>query len=78
MTPVLGRWVLASGNSGKLREFRALLTESGIEIVAQGELGVRSVEETGSTFVENALLKARHAALETGLPARPEERRVGK
>ncbi len=69
MIPVLGRWVLASGNSGKLREFRAVLTESGIEIVAQGELGVHSVEETGSTFVENALLKARHAALETGLPA---------
>lgn len=46
-----------------------LLTDSGIEVVAQGELGVRSVQETGSTFVENALLKARHAALETGLPA---------
>jgi XTP/dITP diphosphohydrolase len=61
--------VLASGNSGKLREIQALLTASGIEIVAQGELDVRSPEETGATFVENALLKARHAALETGLPA---------
>ena len=69
MTNVPRRWVLASGNSGKLREIQALLTASGIEVVAQGELDVRSPEETGATFVENALLKARHAALETGLPA---------
>ena len=69
MTSAPSRWVLASGNRGKLREIQMLLTDSGIEVVAQGELGVRSVQETGSTFVENALLKARHAALETGLPA---------
>ncbi len=69
MTAVPSRWVLASGNRGKLREIQALLTDSGIDVVAQGELGVRSPEETGSTFIENALLKARHAALETGLPA---------
>ncbi len=69
MTNVPRRWVLASGNSGKIREIQALLTASGIEVVAQGELDVRSPEETGATFVENALLKARHAALETGLPA---------
>ena len=69
MTAAPGRWVLASGNSGKLREIQALLTDSGIEVVAQGELGVHGAEETGSTFVENALLKARHAALETGLAA---------
>ena len=69
MTNVPRRWVLASDNSGKLREIQALLTASGIEVVAQGELDVRSPEETGATFVENALLKARHAALETGLPA---------
>ncbi len=69
MTNVPRRWVLASGNSGKLREIQALLTASGIEVVAQGKLDVRSPEETGATFVENALLKARHAALETGLPA---------
>ncbi len=69
MTSAPSRWVLASGNRGKLREIQMLLTDSGIELVAQGELGVRSVQETGSTFVENALLKARHAALETGLPA---------
>ena len=69
MTNVPRRWVLASDNSGKLREIQALLTASGIEVVAQGKLDVRSPEETGATFVENALLKARHAALETGLPA---------
>ena len=69
MTAAPGRWVLASGNSGKLREIQALLAGSEIEIIAQRDLGVHSVEETGATFVENALLKARHAALETGLPA---------
>ncbi len=69
MTAAPGRWVLASSNSGKLREIQALLAGSGIEIIAQRDLGVHSAEETGATFVENALLKARHAALETGLPA---------
>lgn len=63
------RWVLASGNAGKLREMRALLAETGIELVAQGELGIADIEETGLTFVENALLKARHAAAVSGLPA---------
>jgi XTP/dITP diphosphohydrolase len=60
---------LASGNKGKVREIRALLGDSDIEVISQGELGVESIEETGTTFVENALLKARHAALKTGLPA---------
>jgi XTP/dITP diphosphohydrolase len=69
VTAAPGRWVLASGNSGKLREIQALLAGSGIEMIAQRDLGVHSAEETGATFVENALLKARHAALETGLPA---------
>jgi XTP/dITP diphosphohydrolase len=63
------RMVLASGNPGKLRELRALLCGLGIELVAQAELGVGDAEETGLTFVENALLKARHAARITGLPA---------
>ena len=63
------RWVLASGNRGKVREIQTLLGDSGIEVVAQGEFGIESVEETAATFVENALLKARHAALRTGLPA---------
>ncbi|MGY0558980.1 RdgB/HAM1 family non-canonical purine NTP pyrophosphatase [Lysobacter sp. A421] len=63
------RIVVASGNTGKLAEFNRLLGEAGIEFVAQGELGVGDIEETGLTFVENALLKARHAARATGLPA---------
>jgi len=63
------RLVLASDNRGKLREFAALLAARGIELVPQGELGVRPAEEPHSTFVENALAKARHAAAATGLPA---------
>jgi XTP/dITP diphosphohydrolase len=63
------RIVVASGNAGKLAEFNRLLGDAGIEFVAQRELGVSDVEETGLTFVENALLKARHAARATGLPA---------
>lgn len=61
--------VLASGNPGKLAELRTLLVGSGVEPHAQSEFGVGDVEETGLTFVENALLKARHAARITGLPA---------
>ncbi|WP_417474575.1 RdgB/HAM1 family non-canonical purine NTP pyrophosphatase [Luteimonas mephitis] len=61
--------VIASGNRGKLAEFADLLGNSGIDCVAQGELGVGDVDETGLSFVENALLKARHAARATGLPA---------
>ena len=61
--------VLASSNHGKLEELRELLAGNGIELVAQSELGVGDEEETGATFVENALLKARHAARLTGLPA---------
>lgn len=63
------RWVIASSNQGKLREIRELLDDTGIEIVTQGELGVADADETGLTFVENALLKARKASRETGLPA---------
>jgi XTP/dITP diphosphohydrolase len=63
------RWVIASSNRGKLVEIRELLADSGIDIVTQGEMGVTDADETGLTFVENALLKARKAARETGLPA---------
>lgn len=63
------RIVLASGNAGKLRELRALLRSSNIQLHPQGELGVEDAEETGLSFIENALLKARHAARSTGLPA---------
>lgn len=61
--------VLATGNPGKVKELASLLSDFGLNIVAQTELGVDSVEETGLTFVENALIKARHAAKVTGLPA---------
>ena len=61
--------VLASSNHGKLQELRELLEDQGIELLAQSDLGVEDAEETGSTFVENALLKARHATRITGLPA---------
>ena len=60
--------VVATGNPGKARELHALLGHQ-FDLVIQSELGVESVEETGSTFEENALLKARHAAAATGLPA---------
>jgi XTP/dITP diphosphohydrolase len=65
------RWVLATANRGKTAELAALFRESGlaIDLVAQTELGVPSAPETAPTFVENALLKARHAARVTGLPA---------
>jgi XTP/dITP diphosphohydrolase len=66
------RWVLATGNRGKVAELEALLHEAGIEgfeIIPQTELNVPAVAETAATFVENALQKARHAAAHTGLPA---------
>jgi XTP/dITP diphosphohydrolase len=61
--------VLASGNAGKLREFRDLLANLGLDVVAQSEFFSEQAEETGLTFVENALLKARFACERTGLPA---------
>lgn len=61
--------VLATGNPGKVRELAELLSAFGLDIVAQTDLGVESAEETGLTFIENAILKARHAAQITGLPA---------
>ena len=69
MVPGLGRLVLASGNFGKLREFRQLCEPLGLTIVAQSELGISEVEEPHCTFVENALVKARHASRASGLPA---------
>jgi XTP/dITP diphosphohydrolase len=63
------RLVLASNNRGKLAEMRAILADFGVDLVAQAELGIDDIEETGTTFVENALLKARHAARVSGLPA---------
>lgn len=61
--------VLASNNAGKVREINELLAGVGIRVVPQGDFGVPEVEETGLTFVENAILKARNAAQHSGLPA---------
>jgi XTP/dITP diphosphohydrolase len=61
--------VLASHNPGKIREFKALLSSLPIELLTLEELGIEEVEETGLSFVENALIKARHAAYHAGLPA---------
>jgi len=63
------RLVLATANAGKRREMRRLLGDLGREIISQGELGIEPAEETGLSFVENALLKARHASACAGLPA---------
>ncbi|MBC52905.1 MAG: non-canonical purine NTP pyrophosphatase, RdgB/HAM1 family [Gammaproteobacteria bacterium] len=63
------RIVLASGNQGKLRELQQLLQPLDVELVSQGDLGIDDAEETGLTFIENAILKARHASDISGLPA---------
>jgi len=61
--------ILASGNAGKLAELRRLLEPLGIDLESQAALGIAPAAETRSTFVENALDKARHASRESGLPA---------
>lgn len=67
--PHISRFVLASGNKGKLREINQLLSGLHIEAMPQTEFSVPDVEETGLTFVENAIIKARNAAEHSGLPA---------
>ena len=62
-------WILASGNRGKLDELATMLTDFDIALIAQHELGIPPVEETATTFVENALIKARNATAHGGLPA---------
>ena len=61
--------VLASGNPGKLRELAVILDDLGYQLLPQSEFGVAEVAETGTTFVENTIIKARHAAQQTGLPS---------
>ncbi|QWD80785.1 RdgB/HAM1 family non-canonical purine NTP pyrophosphatase [Polynucleobacter sp. MWH-S4W17] len=61
--------VLASNNTGKVKEFEALLAPLNFQVIPQGELGIPSAEEPHFTFVENALAKARHASAASGLPA---------
>ncbi|SON48009.1 XTP/dITP diphosphatase [Vibrio tapetis] len=65
----MSKLVLATGNQGKVKEMATLLSDFGFDVVAQSEFQVSEVAETGTTFIENAIIKARHAALETGLPA---------
>ena len=67
--------VLASGNAKKLAEMQRLLEPLDIQVVAQSEFSVPEAEETGTTFVENAIIKARNASKYTGLPA-PYQRRL--
>lgn len=62
-------WVLASNNQGKIREIQAVLEPFDIILRPQAELGVEEIPETGQTFIENAIIKARHAAKVTNLPA---------
>jgi len=69
MEPPLNKIVIASNNAGKLAEIGRLLAPLGIEVVTQSSLGVTEADEPHMTFVENALAKARHASLATGLPA---------
>src|SRR4051812_43624081 len=63
------RVVLASGNAGKLREFSELLGSAGLVLARQSQFGIEPPPETGATFLENALIKARNAAQRSGLPA---------
>ena len=62
-------WVLASNNQGKLAEFKHLLSDIGVQVKPQAELGVSDAVEDGLSFIENALIKARWASAHTGLPA---------
>jgi XTP/dITP diphosphohydrolase len=66
---LISRLVVASGNEGKLREFRRLLAPLGIEVIAQSELHIPEAPEPFATFIENALAKARHASALSGFPA---------
>ena len=69
MSKLPAKIVMATGNPGKIREIARLLDGLGVEIVAQSEFGVADADETGTTFAENSLIKAQHAADATGLPA---------
>ena len=69
MTDNKKRIVLATSNQGKAKEFNALLLPLGFEVVMQSQLNIKSPKEDGFSFIENALIKARHAAKESSLPA---------
>jgi non-canonical purine NTP pyrophosphatase, rdgB/HAM1 family len=65
----MNKVVLATGNAGKVKEMAGLLGEFGFEVLPQSDFAVTEADETGTTFIENAIIKARHAAKLTGLPA---------
>ena len=65
----MSKLVLATGNQGKVKEMASLLADFGFDVVAQSDFNVSEVAETGTTFIENAIIKARHAAKETGCAA---------
>lgn len=69
MSRLSGKIVIATHNLGKLAEMQRMLAPYGLECVSAGELGLQEPEEVGTTFIENALIKARFAAVESGLPA---------
>ena len=69
VSKVMQKLVIASSNPGKLREFQFLLQPLGIEVLTQSQLGIGEAEEPHPTFIENALAKARHVSLLSGLPA---------
>jgi len=69
MTRLSGKIVIATHNLGKLAKMQKMLAPYGLECVSAGELGLEEPEEVGTTFIENALIKARFAAVESGLPA---------
>ena len=66
---MINKIVLASGNKGKLKEFNQVLSDLLVEVLPQSDFNVTDADETGLSFVENAILKARHAAAATGLPS---------
>lgn len=63
------KWVIASNNSGKIKEINNLLGSKNIELIPQSQLNISEADETATTFIENALLKARHATQQAQLPA---------
>ena len=69
MAKIMKKILLASGNAGKLKEIQQILASNNIELIPQADYSIPEVEETGLTFVENAILKARNAAQHSGLPA---------
>lgn len=69
MTHIPEKLVIATGNPGKLREFQALLGELGVDVIPQSDFNVPTADETGLSFIENAIIKARNAARHSGLPA---------